>query len=309
MKRTTAFFFILFAPISIFGLGPKGGSGGNISPNADLTVSSFTIKNQLLVGETTAISTFTPTAFTLDDGVAFTANGAVNQFGNSTQVSTNLKIDGLLSTNVSLEFGDGGTSKATILQNNGTNALEIYNPGTIVFNQNNTTSSTRFESGTAGTDALYVDQGATVKVGIGNSAPGDTLHVTGSVTVTSSATITGPIAISSSVLTGYTPAADVMVTNTTTKAGGTILVSGGTPSIQYAVDVGSVTDVTAGTVRVNFARDFADTNYFCVAITSGAHHISYTSKIAHSIDFLTTETTLGNAQDNVSFMFQCSGDN
>lgn len=53
--------FILFAllsfPAVVFGMGPNGGAGGNISPNADLTVSSFTVKNRLTVGEAVADDT------------------------------------------------------------------------------------------------------------------------------------------------------------------------------------------------------------------------------------------------------------
>lgn len=50
-NKTIILLVFLASPATILGMGPKGGAGGNISPNADLTVSSFTVKNRLTVGE------------------------------------------------------------------------------------------------------------------------------------------------------------------------------------------------------------------------------------------------------------------
>ena len=74
--RFFQFGILLIFPIYVFGMGPKGGAGGNISPNANLTVSSFTITNQLVVGSGASKSTFTATALQLDDGLSI-------QMGNS----------------------------------------------------------------------------------------------------------------------------------------------------------------------------------------------------------------------------------
>jgi hypothetical protein len=53
----------------------SNGTAGTVSVSGALSVTSATVTNQFLMGSGTAISTMTPTALTLDDGVTFTLNG------------------------------------------------------------------------------------------------------------------------------------------------------------------------------------------------------------------------------------------
>ena len=95
MKKIVLFAALIFISTvqvkagGFFG-GLSGASSSTISGEWTMeNVSSATVKNRLLVGTDAAVSTFTPTAIGLDDGVTLTnagvttLNGAMN-FGNAT---------------------------------------------------------------------------------------------------------------------------------------------------------------------------------------------------------------------------------
>lgn len=70
----------------------SGFFGGVTTQSSPTASGQWQFTNQLVVGDTTAKSTFTPTALTLDDGLTLTANGPLNADGNLTTTGDDVDI-------------------------------------------------------------------------------------------------------------------------------------------------------------------------------------------------------------------------
>jgi len=97
-------------------------SASGVVSSEDSLVDDAAIHETLYLGLTTAISSFTPTAITLDDGLTLTANGTLNVNGNMTStgadvtIATNATISGTLTLSGGLILSDPYSATETELK-------------------------------------------------------------------------------------------------------------------------------------------------------------------------------------------------
>lgn len=348
MRRFLVSLFAVLLPLCLFAIGPKGGGGGGVNPSSDPATFNYgIIVNEDSNDSDTRIETNDIADFiSIDAGInALGINATPSDTTNTTMVveatSSTSGHDILRVNNTSasplfvVQHGGNvgiGTS-APSANSAGLNIVHATQPGfrmsagtadaewvidgttTSYFQTLDSGGSWRWLVGAADTLGFAVDAGG--NLGIGTTAPQTRLAVTdgfssGSTTTLAvngaSTTIKGPVAFTSSVASGYSPGEDVMVSNLMPKALAHVSVSGGVPLLDYAINVASVTDITAGEIRINWDRNFGTTNYFFTVIPASGS-ANYNEVKVNCVDIETRDGVLGTLLDDVDFFIMAFGDN